>query len=145
MTIKENLPFDPRDRIQVGAENFIIYRLDSLEEAGLCVLDKLPYSIRILLENLLRGAATGTVSFEELRSLAGWSAELKDPAAIPFMPARVVLQDFTGVPALVDLAAMRSAMARSGAFCASDQISSSDEAMNTAINSLITRPGRTNL
>ncbi len=108
------LPFDPKDKITVGSQEYTIFRLDSLEEAGLCVLDKLPYSIRILLENLLRGAASGTVSFEELRSLAGWSTKPGDRAAIPFMPARVVLQDFTGVPALVDLAAMRSAMARNG-------------------------------
>ena len=114
MTKKSNLPFDPKDQIKVGAEIFSIFRLDSLEKEGLCTLHALPRSIRILLENLLRNAAGGGVSFEELKSLAGWSPDLKEPAAIPFMPGRVVLQDFTGVPALVDLAAMRSAMARSG-------------------------------
>lgn len=114
MTTTGTLPFDPRDKLSVDGENFTIFKLDSLEKEGLCVPHTLPRSIRILLENLLRNAAGGGVSFEELQSLAGWSPGLGEPAVIPFMPGRVVLQDFTGVPALVDLAAMRSAMARSG-------------------------------
>jgi aconitate hydratase len=114
MSKKISLPFDPKDKIQVGSENFTIYRLDSLEKEGLCALDKLPRSIRILLENLLRNAAGGRGSYEELQTLVCWSPDLGDPAVIPFMPGRVVLQDFTGVPALVDLAAMRSAMAMTG-------------------------------
>ena len=114
MSKSGNLPFDPKDTLKVGSENFSIYRLDSLEKEGLCALDKLPRSIRILLENLLRNAAGRIGSFEEFQSLVCWSPDLGDPAVIPFMPGRVVLQDFTGVPALVDLAAMRSAMARNG-------------------------------
>jgi aconitate hydratase len=109
-----NLPFDPKDKIQVGGENFSIFRLDSLEKEGLCTPHALPRSIRILLENLLRNAAGGKGSFQDLQNLVCWSPEMKEFAVIPFMPGRVVLQDFTGVPALVDLAAMRSAIARSG-------------------------------
>lgn len=114
MSKKSNLSFDPKGTLKVGSEKFTIFRLDSLEKAGLCTLHTLPRSIRILLENLLRNAAGGRSSFEELQSLVCWSPDMKDPAVIPFMPGRVVLQDFTGVPALVDLAAMRSAVARSG-------------------------------
>jgi len=114
MSKSGNLPFDPKDTLVVDDQSFSIFRLDSLEKEGLCTLDKLPRSIRILLENLLRNAAGGRGSLEELQSLVCWSPDLGEPAVIPFMPGRVVLQDFTGVPALVDLAAMRSAMARSG-------------------------------
>ena len=114
MTDPSTLPFDPKDTLKVGSENFTIYRLDSLEDAGLCVLDRLPYSIRILLENLLRNSFNGISSLEDIKRLAAWSPDMSDNSAIPFMPARVLLQDFTGVPAIVDLAAMRSAMARQG-------------------------------
>jgi aconitate hydratase len=122
MSNKGTLPFDPKDNLTVGDKNYTFFRLDSLEEAGLCVLDRLPYSIRILLENILRSSADGQASgpaslpssLEDIKRLAAWSPDMKDNSPIPFMPARVVLQDFTGVPAIVDLAAMRSAMARSG-------------------------------
>jgi aconitate hydratase len=114
MSKRNNLPFDPKDILTVDGEKFTIYRLASLEKEGLCALNALPRSIRILLENLLRNAALGRGSFEELKSLVCWSPAHQEPSVIPFMPARVVLQDFTGVPALVDLAAMRSAMARVG-------------------------------
>jgi aconitate hydratase len=122
MSNKGTLPFDPKDNLTVGDKNYTFFRLDSLEEAGLCVLDRLPYSIRILMENILRSSADGQASgpaslpssLEDIKRLAAWSPDMKDNSPIPFMPARVVLQDFTGVPAIVDLAAMRSAMARSG-------------------------------
>ncbi len=109
MSRQNNLPFDSRDTLTVGSENFSIFRLDSLEKEGLCTPHALPRSIRILLENLLRNAAGGKGSFQDLQNLVCWSPEMKEFAVIPFMPGRVVLQDFTGVPALVDLAAMRSA------------------------------------
>ena len=114
MNKKSSLPFDPKGKIQVDGRDFSVFRLDSLEKEGLCSPGTMPYSIRILMENLLRSAAGGGASFEELQDLARWSPDLTEFPVIPFMPARVVLQDFTGVPALVDLAAMRSAMARSG-------------------------------
>ena len=112
MNKKSNLPFNPRGQIKVGGENFSIFRLDSLEKEGLYTPQALPRSIQLLLENLLRNAALGRGSFDELQSLVCWSPDLQDPAVIPFMPGRVVLQDFTGVPAVVDLAAMRAAVAR---------------------------------
>ena len=75
---------------------------------------RLPFSLRILLENLLRREDGATVTAEMIRALAGWTAETKSADEISFMPSRVLLQDFTGVPAVVDLAAMRDAMARLG-------------------------------
>ena len=89
------------------------YRLPELARQGLADLDRLPFSIRVLLENALRHAGRGFVSEAHVRELAGWSPDRRPAAGeVPFMPARVVLQDFTGVPCVVDLAAMRDAMAR---------------------------------
>ena len=90
------------------------YRLGYLEEAGATRLDRLPFSIRILLENLLRHANGELVTEEDLANLLEWSASSTPPREVPFMPERVLLQDLTGVPAVVDLAAMRSAMVRMG-------------------------------
>ena len=89
------------------------YRLQALEEQGLASLDRLPFSIRILLENALRHAGGGYVSEEDVRAVAAWSPT-NAGANVPFLPTRVVLQDFTGVPAVVDLAAMRSGIAAMG-------------------------------
>ncbi len=114
MTKTGDLSFDPSGRLKIGSDEFTIYRLDSLEKEGLCVPEELPWSIRILLENLLRNAAGGAVSLEELQALAGWDPGKTASSTIPFIPGRILLQDFTGVPSLVDLAAMRSAVARSG-------------------------------
>lgn len=91
-----------------------VYRLARLEELGFCRLADLPYSIRILLEAVLRTCDGFEVTEDDVRALAAWQRESGPRAEIPFKPARVVLQDFTGVPAVVDLAAMRSAMARWG-------------------------------
>ncbi len=91
-----------------------IYRLTALEQAGLTQIDDLPFSIRVLLESVLRNCDGFAVREEDVRSLAGWASRSGDPVEIPFKPARVILQDFTGVPAVVDLAAMRSAMDRLG-------------------------------
>ncbi len=109
-----NLNFDPRGTLKVGKESYVIYRLDSLEEMGIADISRLPFSIRVLLENLLRNSFSGTVTLDDVRRLAAWKPDGKDSKSIPFMPARVVLQDFTGVPAVVDLAAMRSALSRMG-------------------------------
>ena len=85
------------------------YRLGALEEQGLVSLDRLPFSIRILLENALRKAGDGYVTTDHVATVANWHAN--DPEGdVPFMPSRVVLQDFTGVPAVVDLASMRSGL-----------------------------------
>ncbi len=109
-----NLNFDPRDTLKVDKDSYVIYRLDSLEETGIADLGRLPFSIRVLLENLLRSSFSGTGTLDDVKRLAAWKPEGKDRKSIPFMPARVVLQDFTGVPAVVDFAAMRSALARMG-------------------------------
>ncbi|MDT8342134.1 MAG: aconitase family protein, partial [Longimicrobiales bacterium] len=85
------------------------YDLSVLEEAGLVELARLPFSIRILLENALRHAGKGYVSEDHVRAVAAWSPS-NAGADVPFMPSRVVLQDFTGVPAVVDLAAMRNGL-----------------------------------
>jgi aconitate hydratase len=92
-----------------------LHRLVALADAGLADLDRLPHTIKILLENLLRREGSPDVSADDVIALAGWPAEPPtEGTAIAFMPARVLMQDFTGVPAVVDLAAMRSAMARVG-------------------------------
>ena len=110
----ETNPFGARSPFDTGHGNADIFRLSALEDAGLTAIDKLPYSIRILLESVLRNCDGQLVTEEDVLSLARWEAQSVAQQEIPFMPARVVLQDFTGVPALVDLAAMRSAIARLG-------------------------------
>jgi aconitate hydratase len=94
-----------------GFQGSFIHRLDSRSDAD---LEKLPMTVKILLEGLLRAAARGSVEEADVAALARWPAEPAAEAELPFTPARVLLQDFTGVPAVVDLAAMRSAMARAG-------------------------------
>jgi aconitate hydratase len=89
------------------------YRLAALVEQGVAEIDKLPFTVRILLENLLRNAGSAFVDDEDVTTLAGWTPESSGQEfELPFLPGRVVLQDFTGVPCVVDLAAMRSAVAR---------------------------------
>ncbi|HIL66132.1 MAG TPA: aconitate hydratase AcnA, partial [Candidatus Poseidoniales archaeon] len=87
--------------------------LSSLEEAGLCQLDDLPFSIRILLESALRNCDGFLVTEEDVKRIAAWSPDM-NPEEIPFNPSRVLLQDFTGVPAVVDIAALRDAMVELG-------------------------------
>ncbi|MBI4668923.1 MAG: aconitate hydratase AcnA [Elusimicrobia bacterium] len=93
----------------------VYFRLESLGKAGVKNLERLPVSIRILLENLLRNAGGALVHDEEVMRLAGWQPSNPGQREIPFIPARVVLQDYTGVPCVVDLAAMRQAVKRLGA------------------------------
>src|SRR5271163_4208934 len=90
------------------------YSLPALEEAGLGKISRLPVSIRIVLESVLRNCDGKKVSERDVRTLANWNAKSPANEEIPFVVARIVLQDFTGVPLLVDLAAMRSAVARLG-------------------------------
>ncbi len=101
--------FGSRSLLRVGNREFEIYRLDSLEKQGL-KMARLPYSLRILLENLLRREDGESVTAEMIRSLASYSTTKIPTEEIAFMPSRVLLQDLTGVPAIVDLAAMRDAM-----------------------------------
>jgi len=105
--------FKARDILKVGDKEYTIYRLDALEKAGLTQLKRLPFSIRIVLEAALRQCNEKEITQEDVKNIAAWTAKGTRPG-IPLLPARVVMQDFTGVPAVVDLAAMRSAVARLG-------------------------------
>ncbi len=101
--------FGARSDLTIGKRTYEIHRLDALEKAGFD-LARLPYSLRILLENLLRNEDGVGVDEEDIRALAGWEPKGDSTREITFLPARILLQDFTGVPAVVDLAAMRDAM-----------------------------------
>ena len=103
--------FNSRSTLRVGNQEYEIYRLDALDQQGIPTRH-LPYSLRILLENLLRTEDGRNVTAEEIRALAAWNRRSKPDKEIAFTPSRVLLQDFTGVPAVVDLAAMRDAMKR---------------------------------
>ncbi len=112
MAIQSANPFGTRATLQLGGQTAVVYRLPELARQGLADLDRLPFSIRILLENAMRHCGRGLVSEAHVQDLAAWSPARARRGEVPFMPARVVLQDFTGVPCVVDLAAMRDAMAR---------------------------------
>jgi aconitate hydratase len=105
--------FGARSSLRVGERTYDIFRLDALASEGV-KLDRLPFSLRILLENLLRTEDGLAVRADDIRTLAGWNPQASPSNEIAFTPARVLLQDFTGVPAVVDLAAMRDAMAQMG-------------------------------
>jgi aconitate hydratase len=101
--------FGARSTLQVGADSYQIFRLDAVEGS-----DKLPYSLKILLENLLRTEDGVNIAADHIRALASWDAAAEPSEEIQFTPARVIMQDFTGVPCVVDLATMREAMADLG-------------------------------
>jgi aconitate hydratase len=105
--------FNSGSLLKVGNKEYEIYRLDALDEQGIST-KHLPYSLRILLENLLRTEDGRNVKKEDVRSLASWNKNTKPETEIAFTPSRVLLQDFTGVPCVVDLAAMRDAMQELG-------------------------------
>ena len=105
--------FNSRATLKVGNKEYEIYRLDALDKQGISTRH-LPYSLRILLENLLRTEDGRNVTAQEIRALASWNRNSRPEKEIAFTPSRVLLQDFTGVPAVVDLAAMRDAMKRLG-------------------------------
>jgi aconitate hydratase A / 2-methylisocitrate dehydratase len=105
--------FGSRSTLQVGDKEYALYRLDALDKQGIST-KHLPFSLRILLENLLRTEDGRNVTKDEVRALAAWNKNSKPEKEIAFTPSRVLLQDFTGVPAVVDLAAMRDAMKRLG-------------------------------
>ena len=103
-------PFGTRSTFQSSLGELGIYRLSELEKRGIAKISHLPFSIRILLEAVLRNCDGYQVSEDDVRNLANWNAAKPAEVEVPFKPARVVLQDFTGVPAVVDLAAMRDGM-----------------------------------
>ena len=106
--------FGSRATLDVAGRQYTIFRLDSLSKLSGGNSDRLPFSLKILLENLLRNEDGKFVKPDDVRSLAGWDVKGKVEKEIAFRTARVLLQDFTGVPAVVDLAAMRDALARLG-------------------------------
>src|SRR6201996_3745463 len=105
--------FGSQSTLKVGNKSYEIFRLNALEAKGLS-LRRLPYSLRVLLENLLRQEDGKSVTANDIEFLAKWQAKAEPAREIAFMPARVLMQDFTGVPAVVDLAAMRDAMKELG-------------------------------
>ena len=111
MTTSQPDPFDAVARLSLRDGAATYYRL---EAAGSSDLERLPMTVKVLLENVLRHAGGGIVGEAEVRALAGWAPGASNEAELPFLPARVILQDFTGVPAVVDLAALRDAMAALG-------------------------------
>jgi aconitate hydratase len=113
MAISGGNSFKTRDTLNVGAQAFDIHRLEILEKQGVARLATLPFSLRVLLENLLRFEDNRFVHAEDIKSLASWTPGVAQKE-IAFMPARVLLQDFTGVPAVVDFATMREAMKKMG-------------------------------
>jgi aconitate hydratase len=106
-------PAAARATLRVGDRSYAYYRLDA---AGVPEIERLPYTVKVLLENMLRGAAgsSGLVTPQDLAALAAWDPAQPGEYELPFMPGRVILQDFTGVPCVVDLAAMRDAVAALG-------------------------------
>ena len=112
-TSKKN-SFQSRAEIAVGDRKVAIYRLDALTKAGIGDVATLPYSLRILLENLLRHEDGSSVTREDIEALASWDPKATPTQEVAYRPARVLLQDFTGVPAVVDLAAMREAFVDMG-------------------------------
>jgi aconitate hydratase len=111
MPMSEN-SFGAMDTLDVGGREYEIFRLDALQRRY--DVARLPFSLKVLLENLLRTEGNGSVSAADIEALAGWDAGAQPSREIAFTPARVLMQDFTGVPAVVDLAAMRDAIADMG-------------------------------
>ncbi|KSU89405.1 MULTISPECIES: aconitate hydratase AcnA [Priestia] len=106
--------FNARSSFTVNGSTYNYYRLQALEEAGLGAVSKLPYSIKVLLESVLRQVDGRVITKEHVENLAKWGTDEIQEVDVPFKPSRVILQDFTGVPAVVDLASLRKAMADLG-------------------------------
>lgn len=115
MKTNEVNSFNSRGDLPVGNSSYRIFRLSALEKAGFANISRLPFSMKVLLENLLRKEDNGAVKKADIEAVANWDAGQKSEKEIAFSPARVLMQDFTGVPAVVDLAAMRDAMKKLGA------------------------------
>ncbi len=107
-------PFGARAQLTTSSGEYTYYRLDSLADDLRLDLSRVPFTVKVMLENVLRNAGDEAFTVDDARTLARWEPGQSEPEEFPFLPARVVLQDFTGVPAVVDLAAMRAAMARLG-------------------------------
>src|SRR5512138_2195248 len=106
--------FKCKKTLKVGSKTYTYFSLPAAEKNGLKGISRLPNSLKILLENLLRHEDGRTVTADDIKAVAGWLKTKTSDREIAFRPARVLMQDFTGVPAVVDLAAMRDAMAKLG-------------------------------
>ena len=108
--------FGAKSTLDVGGKSYEIFRLDAVKGEGLPegAVDSLPYSLKVLLENLLRTEDGADITADDILAIAGWDADADPSQEIQFTPARVIMQDFTGVPCVVDLATMREAMADLG-------------------------------
>jgi len=114
MTALSQNSFRSRRKLNVGAKAYHYYSLKAAEKAGLDGISRLPFSLKVLLENLLRYEDGRSVTAGDIEAMSGWLTKRKSKNEIAFRPARVLMQDFTGVPAVVDLAAMRNAMVKLG-------------------------------
>jgi len=114
MPVTNGNPFNSRKTLETAKGSYTYFDLGALEEQGVGEIGRLPFSIRMLLEAMLRNVDGFVVTNDDVAGLAKWDASGANKTEVPFMPGRVVLQDFTGVPAVVDLAAMRDAMRRMG-------------------------------
>lgn len=106
--------FNARAVLKTSHGDYIFFHLGRLEKEGLTQLERLPFSIRVMLESLLRQCNEREITRQDVINLAGWTAQAAERPTLPYRPARVIMQDLTGVPAVVDLAAMRSAVSRLG-------------------------------
>ncbi len=114
MTESTRNPLGTRTTLETNEGSAHVFSLDALEKAGLGNVSKMPFSIKILLESVVRNCDGTIITEDDIKTLAAWNARDPGTNEVPFSPARVILQDFTGVPAVVDLAAMRSTMERLG-------------------------------
>ncbi|KZE40189.1 aconitate hydratase [Bhargavaea cecembensis] len=112
-TVKSNL-HNSRQSFEVNGKTYNYYRLKALQDAGIADVSRLPYSIKVLLESVLRQHDGYVIKDEHVENLAKWGTDVDPSSEVPFKPSRVILQDFTGVPVVVDLASMRQAMADLG-------------------------------
>jgi len=114
MAENETIKFRTQKELSLNGDTLVYYSLKQLESDGLCRLSQLPVSIRILLENLIRNFDNKIVTQKHIQKICNWGSAEDNDCEIPFMPSRVLMQDFTGVPAIVDLAAMRNAVKKLG-------------------------------
>ncbi|WP_218855659.1 aconitate hydratase [Nocardioides daedukensis] len=113
LTVASQDSFGAKSTLDVDGKSYEMYRLDAVKGEGIDV-ESLPFSLKVLLENLLRTEDGADITAEDIKALAGWDADAEPSKEIQFTPARVIMQDFTGVPCVVDLATMREAMADLG-------------------------------
>src|SRR5262249_29795920 len=112
MAYKNLNSFKTHTTLNAGGKSYEYHSLTIFAQSKVGTPEKLPFSLRILLENLLRHEDNVTVKKKDIEALSGWNAKVVPESEIQFMPARVLMQDFTGVPAVADLAAMRAALKR---------------------------------